>query len=124
MTRTKQLALAFYLGAALAGAAIGVTVDRWVLRDRLVPRWWDQRAMRGRLADELKLDAAQRVALDTILDDRNRRYESVMNPVRPQLDSISDATRQRIRTLLTSEQLAIYEQMQRERESGRRTERR
>ena len=36
MTRTKRLALAFYIGAMAAGAAIGITVDRWILRDQLM----------------------------------------------------------------------------------------
>ena len=34
MIRTKGLAAAFYLAAVLVGAALGVTVDRWMVRDR------------------------------------------------------------------------------------------
>ena len=122
MTRTKRLALAFYMAAVAAGATVGITLDRWLLRERLVSQWGDARAMRGRLANELKLDATQRAALDTILDARNRRYDELMVSVRPQLDSVGSAARAQIRQLLTPEQQAIYDEMQREREHARRQE--
>lgn len=124
MTRTKGLALAFYLAAIVAGAAIGVSVDRYVLRERLVRQWDDPRANRTRLADELKLDASQRAALDTILDTRNRNFDALMAPMRPRLDSVSTQAREQIRLLLTPDQQALYDQMQRERENARRPEKR
>ena len=122
MSRTKRLALAFYVAAVAVGAMVGVTLDRWILRESLVSLWGDQRAMRARLADELRLDATQRAALDTILDHRNKRYNDLMEPVRPQIDSVGDAARAQIRQLLTPEQQAIYDKMQREREAARRQE--
>lgn len=122
MSRTKRLALAFYVAAVAVGAMVGVTLDRWILRESLVSLWGDQRAMRARLADELRLDATQRAALDTILDHRNKRYNDLMEPVRPQIDSVGDAARAQIRQLLTPEQQAIYDKMQREREAARRRE--
>lgn len=124
MTRSKEMALAFYLLALAAGAAIGVTVDRWVLRERLVNEWSNPRAMRGKLANDLKLDATQRVQLDSILDSRNRRFEELMAPTRPLLDSVTVNARKQIRDLLTPEQKTVYDEMQREREEARRQERR
>jgi Spy/CpxP family protein refolding chaperone len=122
MTRTKGMAMAFYLMAMAAGAAIGVTMDRWVLRERLVNEWADPRAMRTKLADDLKLDAAQRAQLDSILDTRNRRYDELMAPTRPALDSVSANARRQIRDLLPPEQQTVYDQMQREREAQRQQE--
>lgn len=122
MTGTKRLALAFYVGAVAAGAAIGITVDRWILREQLVSRWEDTNAVRARFSNELKLDAAQRAALDTILDARDRVYDDLMAPIRPQIDSVRSDARQQIRQLLTPEQLAIYDKMQAEREAARRQE--
>lgn len=124
MTRTKEMTLAFYLVAMAAGAAVGVTVDRWVLRERLVHEWANPRAMRAKLASDLKLDATQRVRLDSILDARNRRFDELMAPTRPLLDSVSVNARKQIRDLLTPEQQTIYDQMQREREESRRQEKR
>ena len=122
MNRTKVMALTFYLVAMLAGAAVGVTVDRWVLRERLVHEWANPRAMRAKLASDLKLDATQRVRLDSILDTRNRRFDELMAPTRPLLDSVSVSARKQIRDLLTPEQQSIYDQMQRRREESRRQE--
>lgn len=124
MRRTNGYAVAFFVAALLAGAAIGAAADRAILRERMQREWGDARAMRARLADDLGMDASQRARLDSILDDRNRQVDSLMAPVRPQLDSLGAAARQRIRQLLTPEQQATYDQMQREREEARRQEKR
>lgn len=124
MRRTNGYAVAFFIAALLAGAAIGAAADRALLRERMQREWGDVRAMRARLADDLSMDASQRARLDSILDDRNRQVDSLMAPVRPQLDSLGAAARQRIRQLLTPEQQATYDQMQREREEARRQEKR
>jgi Spy/CpxP family protein refolding chaperone len=122
MRRTNGLALAFFVAAGVAGAALGVMGDRWLVRERLERQWQDPRAMRARLADDLGMTAAQRAGLDSVLDHRNQQYDSLMAPVRPGLDSLGAATRQRIRQLLTPEQQATYDQMLREREEARRQE--
>jgi hypothetical protein len=123
MTRTKGLAAAFYLTAVLVGAAIGVTVDRWLLRDSWTREMRDPRAMRGRIAEELAFDSTQRAGLDSLLDTRNRRMDSLMAPVRPGIDSVSREAREAFDRLLTPEQRTKYEQWRREREAGRRQER-
>ncbi len=124
MRQTNGLALAFFLATFAAGAAVGVVGDRWLARERVQRQWSDPRAMRARLADDLGMTPEQRTALDSLLDDRNRQMDSLMAPVRPALDSLGVATRQRIRQLLTSEQQATYDQIQREREEARRREKR
>ena len=119
MTRTKGRAVAFYLGAVLVGVVLGVVGDRVTLRERLAREWRDPRSMRERISAELGLDADQRARFDTILDTRNRRYDSLMAPVRPVLDSVGSAARQEIQAMLTPEQRARYEEMRRARERGR-----
>ena len=122
MRRTNGLALAFFVTAFAAGAAVGVTTDRYLERERNERQWNDPKAMRKRLADDLGMSDTQRVSLDSLLDDRNRQYDSLMALVRPQLDSLSSATRLRLRQMLTPEQQATYDQIQREREEARRQE--
>lgn len=112
MTRTKGLALAFYLAAAVAGVAIGVAADR-KLRPTLVART-SVREMRNRFANDLKLTAAQRASVDSILDARFRAESLMVDPIRPQLDSVRADARSKISALLTPEQLRVYEQMQRD----------
>lgn len=107
MQQSKNLAITFLLGAVLVGGALGFTADRVMLRDRI------SRPQAGRLslADRLQLDAAQRARLDSILDDRHKRYSIVMSPVRPALDSIKLRTRDEIRLLLTQTQRAEFEKV-------------
>jgi len=122
MTRSKSLVIALYLGAAFAGAVVGIAVDRLVVRAQ--PRWWDQRAMRQRTFDQLKLTPEQREAAGKIFDERNRAQDSILSPVRPSLDSAGTRARDQLSQLLTPEQKAIYDQMQRERQqqAAQRTE--
>lgn len=119
MTRTKGWALAFYGSMVVVGAVLGILADRMVLRERLAREWRDPRGMRQRIATELGLDSAQRVRFDAILDARNRRYDSLMAPVRPLLDSVGTAARQEIQSLLTPEQRTRYDEMRQARERGR-----
>jgi len=112
MTRTKTLALAFYLGAALAGAAIGVAVDRLVVG--VEPRPYDRREARARLFNDLHFTPAQRDSANAIFDERNRADSILMSPVRPATDSVNAHARQRLLLLLTPDQKSIYEQMQRD----------
>jgi hypothetical protein len=111
MTRTKTVALAFYLVAALAGAAIGVSVDRVVFREQ--PRWYDRRAMRTRLWDDLHLTQAQRDSANAIFDERNKADSVLRAPVRPATDSVDAQAHQKFLQLMTPEQRAIYDQIDR-----------
>lgn len=123
MRRTNGLAIAFFIATFAAGAAAGVVTDRYLERERREQQWSSQ-AMRDRLAMDLGMSPAQRAGLDTILDARNRQYDSTMALVRPRLDSLGTQARQRIRQLLTPEQQATYDQILRERDEARRQERR
>ena len=107
MQQSKNLAIAFLLGAVVVGGALGFTADRMYLRDRI------SRPEGGRpsLADRLQLDATQRARLDSLLDDRHRRMDLVMAPVRPTLDSIKAHTRDEIRLILNPTQRAEFEKV-------------
>ena len=107
MQQSKNLAIAFLLGAVLVGGALGFTADRMLLRDRI------SRPEGGRpsLADRLQLDATQRARLDSLLDDRHRRMNLVMATVRPTLDSIKAGSRDEIRLILNPTQLAEFEKV-------------
>jgi hypothetical protein len=114
MRSSKQLALMFLLGAVLVGGVMGFTVDRIMVRDQLCPRWGDPRAMRARLADDLALSDAQRAAVDTILDQRQDRYDALMKPIKPQMDLARDSARAEIRRRLDGRQQAKWDAILRE----------
>jgi hypothetical protein len=108
---TKNSALTFLLGAALVGGAFGFTADRFVTRDRVCPRWGDDQAMRRRFGDELSLSDAQRAAVDTIVNEKHRAINALVKPIQPQLDSISNEARQKIKARLDPQQLSTFERM-------------
>ena len=112
MKRTKELALAFYLAAAVTGAAVGIAVDRLIVHPD--PPRNSAKAMRDRFAKDLKLSADQRAAVDNILDARFHAESILVVPIRPQLDSLRSAARLRISAVLTPGQQRVYEQMQRD----------
>ena len=107
MQQSKNVAIAFLLGAVIVGGALGFTADRVMLRDRI------SRPEGGRpsLADRLMLDSAQRDKLDSILDSRHRRYDLIISTVRPALDSSKQRARDEIRSMLNPTQRAEFEKV-------------
>lgn len=108
MQQSKNLAIAFLLGAVVVGGALGFTADRVLLRERIGKAG---QPTRPKLADRLELDSAQRVRLDSIADDRHQRMSAVMATVQPSLDSIRARARDEIRLMLTPKQLAEFEKV-------------
>ena len=119
MQRSKSLALLVLVSALLVGYALGFAADRASVRDRLAPRW-DPRAMRAELHAALGLSAAQRVVVDSILDRRNERIETLLAPIKPQLDAVKDSARAQIRHHLSPEQQGKYDEIVKELRGKRR----
>lgn len=109
MTRSKQQALMFLLGAVLVGGALGFSADR-MLGNEKATHW----AGRTRMYDDLELQPEQRQRMDSLLDDRNCQINAVMKPVRTQLDSIKDVAHQQMLQILTPAQQARLESRRRE----------
>ena len=107
MQQSKNLAIVFLLGAVIVGGALGFTADRMYLRDRI------SRPEGGRpsLADRLQLDVTQRARLDSIIDERHKRFELIMSTVRPALDSSKKRAREEIRLILNPTQRAEFEKV-------------
>jgi hypothetical protein len=120
MQRSKHLAMMFLLGAVLVGGALGFTADRVWMRDP--SGYSDPRASRALLYDRLALNAVQRAAWDSILDDRHRQFDSLFKPIKPQMDSIRSRGRAQIRALLTPQQLERFEAILREPRPGEKRE--
>jgi Spy/CpxP family protein refolding chaperone len=110
MQRSKQQALMFLLGAVLVGGALGFSADR-VFSDK--PKNW---APRTKMYDDLALSEAQRMTMDSVLDERNCQISAVMKPVRPHLDSIKKAAHQQMLQILTPEQQSKLELRRKEME--------
>ena len=105
MERPKQQALLFLLGALLVGGVLGFSAERVLRKDDPTPA-----ARRLAFYDDIGLTAAQRPAMDSLLDERNCRMDSVVKTIQPTIDSIKAASRVRMDRILTPEQHARIEQ--------------
>ena len=104
MERPKQQALAFLLGALLVGGVLGFSADRVFRQGELTPA---QR--RAAFYEDIGITDRQRPVMDSILDDRNCRMDSVVKTIQPALDSIKAASRLTMAGLLTPDQHARLE---------------
>ena len=104
MERPKQQALAFLLGALLVGGVLGFSADRVLRQSELTPA---QR--RAQFYEDIGITQEQRPVLDSLLDARNCRMDSVVKGVQPALDSIKAASRLQMDRLLTPDQHARLE---------------
>ena len=110
MQRSKQQALMFLLGAVLVGGVVGFSAER-VMRNTSQDHSW---AARTTMYDDLELTPAQRASMDSVIDEKNRRVDSLLKPVRPQLDSVRANTRLQFFRIFTPAQRAKFEARVRE----------
>jgi Spy/CpxP family protein refolding chaperone len=121
MQRSKQQALMFLLGAVLVGGVLGMSAERVMTRANKDHSW----AARTAMYDDLDLSPAQRAAMDSVIDEKNRRVDSLLKPVKPQIDSVRANARAQFYRIFTPAQREKFETRVREdstrREQGRRT---
>jgi Spy/CpxP family protein refolding chaperone len=103
MQRSKQQALAFLLGAVLVGGVLGFSAERVLGHD---PDHW---VSRDKMYKDLDLTPQQQTAMDSVLDESNRAREVVLKPVKPQLDSIKAATREKFNRIFSPDQRARFQ---------------
>lgn len=110
MQRSKQQALMFLLGAVLVGGVLGFSAERVMLHTTTDHSW----AARTAMYDDLDLSPAQRAAMDSVIDEKNRRVDSLLKPVKPQIDSVRANARTQFYRIFTSDQRAKFEARVRE----------
>ena len=121
MQRSKQQALMFLLGAVLVGGVLGFSADRVMSHGGKDHSW----AARTAMYDDLNLSHTQRAAMDSVIDEKNRRVDSLLKPVKQQIDSVRANARAQFYRIFTPEQRAKFDMRVREdslrREQLRRT---
>jgi len=110
MQRSKQQALKFLLGAVLVGGVLGFSAER-VMRHGDKDHSW---AARTAMYDDLDLSPAQRAAMDSVIDEKNRRVDSLLKPVKPQIDSVRANARAQFYRIFTPAQRTKFETRVRE----------
>jgi Spy/CpxP family protein refolding chaperone len=110
MQRSKQQALMFLLGAVLVGGVLGLSAERVMLHVDKDHSW----AARTAMYDDLGLTMEQRAAMDSVIDEKNRRVDSLLKPVKPQIDSVRANARTQFYRIFTPEQRTKFETRVRE----------
>jgi Spy/CpxP family protein refolding chaperone len=59
--------------------------------------------------DDLGLTAGQRAAMDSVIDEKNRRVDSLLKPVRAQIDTVRANARTQFYRIFTPEQRANFD---------------
>ena len=109
--QSKQLALVFLLGALLVGGVVGFTADRLIVADRMCRK--SKAEWRAQFHRDLGLSVEQAAAVDSLIDRKHQQIAAIMQPIRPQLQAVSDSTRAQISRLLTPDQQQRFEEMRR-----------
>lgn len=98
------VAMVFVLGVAVG--AMG-----FYLANRQVTAGGDRRApIVERLTSELSLTPQQQSQLSSILEESKKHYDEIYAPIRPQVESVRQQGRQKIRAILTADQLVKFEE--------------
>ena len=105
----------FLLGVVVGGAGMCFYGWRW-------GRWPGHPERRGFvavMARELKLSATQVPQLEQIMSESRRKYDGARERLEPEFDAIRKETDNRIRQVLTPEQLVKFNEMTRRFEERR-----
>jgi Spy/CpxP family protein refolding chaperone len=108
----------FLLGIIVGGAGMCFYGWHW-------GRWPGHPPRRGfvtAMARELKLSAPQVTQLDQIMDESRQKYDAARERLEPEFDAIRRETDNRIRQILTPEQLVKFNEMVRRFEERRKAE--
>ena len=106
MERSKLLAAAFLAGAFTLGATVGFGFDRSMANATTAPTTYE--STYESFANELALTPAQRAAVDSILDARHRTIDSLLAPVRPQMERARNSAQREIAARLSADQQVRY----------------
>jgi Spy/CpxP family protein refolding chaperone len=113
--RAKRKAILLVVVVFLLGCAVGAMGMR-VWAQRVYGRLMEAHGHRshtefvGEMTRELQLTSDQQKQLQSILDDTRKRYREIYEQVRPEYEATRQQARDRIRAMLTPEQLPKFEE--------------
>lgn len=117
MARSRWIALAVLSAVFLAGAAVGAAAFTMLTRTRQEqpqrPGPGGPRTSRGNgpsIFDQMELTAAQKAAMDSIMEKRRREMDAFWKQHNPEVRAIVDSARAEVDRLLTPEQRQKFEE--------------
>lgn len=110
----------FLLGVAIGGFGAYALGERaWGARQE---QHHDHDRIVRQLTQDLGLSADQQKQLQTIIEDTRSKYHALYEPLRPQQEQIRQQGRDKIRTILTPNQRAKFEEFLRHLDEERKKE--
>jgi uncharacterized membrane protein len=110
MLTSKRKAHLIVITTFILGVAVGAS-GQYLLSNQTPPRASSTPAdVTGELTRVLKLDQPQRTQVLQILGECQKQSQELREQNRPQFQAIREKARDRIRTLLSPEQLALFNQ--------------
>jgi hypothetical protein len=113
MTRRVYVyfALTFFLGVVVGGGSVFYYGWHSGFLHRGFP---SRRAVVRRLTRELNLSDAQAQQLGQIMDDAAKKHQQLQEQFRPQFHALHEETRDRIRKILNPDQVARFDEINRQ----------
>jgi hypothetical protein len=100
----------FLSGAVVGGLAVHVFGDRmWNTSAADPAAQLSKKELLQQLTQQLSLDAGQRSQIDGIMNGTLADYDRILSPLGPQLQQAREQGRERIRAVLTPDQLPKFE---------------
>lgn len=101
--------MVFVLGCALGALTMHLVQETDLVHARRTTGSPGPKHFQGQLTRDLGLNPEQQAQLEAILEETRQRYDALYNPLRPQLIAIREEGRDRIRGILTTEQLQQFD---------------
>ncbi len=113
---SKTKAAILIIGCIIIGFILGILLDRLFLLKHHPPRKPGLKEYRKEIIERLKLNQTQQIQLDSILSWSQREFKNLSREFRPKYDSLKNALRDSIKTILNPEQIKKFEEMIKETE--------
>lgn len=116
MKRNQWAAVLVALLLFLFGAAVGALGHRYYTATVVNAKEGSKQHYVSEMQSKLKLTPTQVAQLETILDETKAKYKAVRDSYHPEMLKIRNEHLQRVKSILTPEQIPAYEQLVAERE--------
>jgi hypothetical protein len=120
MLTNRRKAQLIIITTFILGMVVGASGQYLLSREPLANQAGSSQNMIEEMSRAVRLDANQRAQVEQILGDCRHQYQEFKNQVaKPKFNAIRDASRQRIRALLSTEQQTLYDQWNRDQDAKR-----
>ncbi|MCI0338394.1 MAG: hypothetical protein L0226_12505 [Acidobacteria bacterium] len=119
MLTNRRKAQLIIIVTFLLGTIVGASGQYLLTRQSLTNQPGSPQNIFDEMSRAVRLNANQRTQVEQILNDTRRQNQDLRNQLKPQFTAIRDASRQRIRELLSPEQQALYDKWNQELDAKR-----